>query len=237
MKPQLIVALDVPSWVRATKLVDWLSPVVRYFKVGSQLFTLCGPRIIRYIRSKGGEVFLDLKFHDIPNTVAHAVRAAAELDVAMMTVHASGGREMLEAAVAASKIPRRRGRRIRRSPRIVAVTVLTSQVLPDTAREVVRRAKLAKEAGCHGVVASVHECARLRKLLGKSFIIITPGIRPRGTAVGDQKRVATPARAVKAGSTYLVVGRPVVSSLDPKGAVDALTAEISKAKKKHKHSR
>ncbi len=226
MKVELIVALDVPGWLRATKLVDRLMPEVKFFKVGSQLFTLCGPRIIRYIRAKGGEVFLDLKFHDIPNTVANAVRAAAELGVAMMTVHAQGGPEMLRAAVEAAKTKRSRGQRARRPPRIVAVTVLTSQVLPETQKEVVRRARLAQEAGVHGVVASVHECARLRKILGKKFLIITPGIRPCGAAAGDQRRVATPRQAVRAGSNYLVVGRPVVQAPDPLKVVCSLKKDI-----------
>ncbi len=230
MKPELIIALDVPSWLRATKLVDQLVPEVKLFKVGSQLFTLCGPRIVRYIRAKGGEVFLDLKFHDIPNTVANAVRAAADLGIAMMTVHAQGGREMLRAAVEAAKIPRRRGRRVRPSPSILAVTVLTSQASPETKDEVIRRARLAKEAGCHGVVASVHECARLRKVLGKRFLIVTPGIRPRGMPRGDQKRVATPRRAVRAGSNYLVVGRPVVQALAPLKVARSIKRDMGRRK-------
>lgn len=226
MKAELIVALDVPSWLRATKLVDRLMPEVKLFKVGSQLFTLCGPRIVRYIRAKGGEVFLDLKFHDIPHTVANAVRAAADLGVAMMTVHAQGGREMLRAAVESAKRTKRRGQRVRRPPRILAVTVLTSQALPDTKKEVVRRARMAREAGVQGVVASVHECAELRKILGKKFLIVTPGIRPRGAAAGDQKRVATPRQAVRAGSNYLVVGRPVVQASDPLKVVCSLKKDI-----------
>jgi len=230
MKPQLIVALDVPSWLMATKLVDRLSPEVRYFKVGSQLFTLCGPRIVRYIRAKGGYVFLDLKFHDIPNTVANAVRAAADLGVAMMTVHAQGGRDMLRAAVGAARAGRRRGQRLRRPPDIVAVTVLTSQASAQTHKEVLRLARLAKEAGCAGVVASAHECARLRYLLGKRFCIITPGIRPPGAETGDQKRVATPRQAVRAGSDYLVVGRPVVQALDPAKAARAIKKDMRQRK-------
>jgi len=228
MRAELIVALDVPSWLRATRLVDRLSPEVRYFKVGSQLFTLCGPRIIRFIRAKGGHVFLDLKFHDIPNTVANAVRAAADLGVAMMTVHAQGGREMLRAAVEAASAARRRGQRVRRPPDIVAVTVLTSQASPQTQKEVLRLALLAKEAGCRGVVASVHECGRLRRLLGRRFLIITPGIRPTGAAAGDQKRVATPRQAVRAGSSYLVVGRPVVQAPDPLKVVCSIKKDMNR---------
>ena len=230
MRPQLVVALDMSSWLRATKLVDQLVHEVKLFKVGSQLFTLCGPRIIRYIRAKGGNVFLDLKFYDIPNTVANAVRAATDLGVAMMTVHAQGGREMLQAAVEAAKVTKVRGRRVRPSPAIIAVTVLTSQVLPDTKSEVVRRARMAREAGVHGVVASVHECARLRKVLGKRFIIVTPGIRPRGMPRGDQRRVATPRRAVRAGSNYLVVGRPVIQSLDPLKTVRSIKKDMRRKK-------
>ena len=223
MRPELIVALDVPTWARAAKLVDRLMPEVKFFKVGSQLFTACGPRIVRYIRARGGEVFLDLKFHDIPNTVANAVRAATDLGVTMMTVHAEGGPEMLKAAVAAARSAKTKGRR---PPRIVAVTVLTSQVLPDTKREVARRARTAREAGVHGVVASVHECGRLRKMFGKKFLIVTPGIRPEGASAGDQKRVATAGQAVRAGSDYLVVGRPVVEAPHPLDVVRSLRREM-----------
>ena len=226
MRAQLIVALDVPSWSRARKLVDRLAPEVRYFKVGSQLFTLCGPRIIRYIRVKGGRVFLDLKLHDIPNTVANAVRAAAELGVALLTVHAQGGREMLQAAVEAAKAARRRGEQRRRPPDIVAVTVLTSQASPQTQKEVLRLARLARQAGCAGVVASMHECARLRKIWGRRFVIITPGIRPAGAKAGDQRRVATPSQAVRAGSSYLVVGRPIVEAPDPVKAVLSIKKDM-----------
>jgi len=226
MRAQLIVALDVPSWSRARKLVDRLAPEVRYFKVGSQLFTLCGPRIIRYIRAKGGRIFLDLKLHDIPNTVANAVRAAAELGVALLTVHAQGGREMLQAAVEAAKAARRRGEQRRRPPDIVAVTVLTSQASPQTQKEVLRLARLARQAGCAGVVASMHECARLRKIWGRRFVIITPGIRPAGAKAGDQRRVATPSQAVRAGSSYLVVGRPIVEAPDPVKAVFSIKKDM-----------
>ncbi|MGE5280156.1 MAG: orotidine-5'-phosphate decarboxylase [Deltaproteobacteria bacterium] len=233
MKPELIVALDVPDWRRATKLIDRLIGDIRYFKVGSQLFTLCGPRIVRYIRARGGEVFLDLKYHDIPNTVANAVRAAAELGVAMLTVHAQGGREMLRAAVSAAKAPRRE----RRPLRVLAVTVLTSQASADTDKEVVRRARLAREAGCHGVVASALECGRLRQMLGDRCIIVTPGIRPSGADAGDQKRVATVSEAVRAGSDYLVVGRPIVEAADPVREARAMANELSQAHKRRKYPR
>ena len=209
MKSKLIVALDVDRYEQATALVRDLAEVVDIFKVGSQLFTRVGPKMVEFIRAAGKKVFLDLKFHDIPSTVAKAVESAAALKVFMLTVHACGGAEMLHAA--ARRIPGR--------PVILGVTVLTS-VSGNVAARVLRYATLAKDCGLNGVVASPHEIKTLRKALGGKFVIVTPGIRPPWVEAGDQKRVMTPAEAVAAGASYIVVGRPIVAA--PKPSVVAL---------------
>lgn len=212
-KPQLIVALDVATFDEAAKLVDQLASAVRIFKVGSQLFTAYGPKAVEVVHKKGGQVFLDLKFHDIPNTVAGAVRAATALKVFMLTVHAAGGQEMMAAARRAAEETAQKERVPR--PRIVAVTVLTSRSGPDTGTQVMQLAETAEKSGVDGVVASVHECAALRQALPEDFIVVTPGIRPNGPAGDDQKRTATVAEAVAAGSSFLVVGRPIIAADDP----------------------
>ncbi len=224
----LIVALDVDTFEETQKLVDDLADVVDTFKIGSQLFTAYGPFAVRYVQAKGKNVFLDLKFHDIPNTVAAAVGSAVALSVPpgkekgfaplfMLTVHTSGGLEMLQAAAHAAK-EQAAALKVKR-PLIVGVTVLTSQTSEkNTQGLVLERAQLAKAAGLDGVVASVEEAAAIRKTLGKDFVIVTPGIRPAGTQAGDQKRVATPAAAIKSGSDFLVVGRPIVSAPQPRQA-------------------
>jgi orotidine-5'-phosphate decarboxylase len=201
---KLIVALDVDSLKKAENLVDTLYPAVKIFKVGSQLFTVCGPEAVKMVNQKGAQVFLDLKFHDIPNTVKKAIEQASSLNVFMLTVHASGGREMLETIAA---IPNR--------PKIIGVTVLTSQTQDQIQNKVVDLAKLAKDAGLDGVICSVHEAGRIRKELGDDFIIITPGIRLAGSAIDDQKRVATPEEAIKAGADFVVVGRPIIQADNP----------------------
>ncbi|MDP8267044.1 MAG: orotidine-5'-phosphate decarboxylase [Candidatus Aceula meridiana] len=224
--PKLIVALDVETFEQARNLIDTLSPVVDIFKVGSQLFTACGPVAVRYIQAKGKEVFLDLKYHDIPNTVAKAVESAVGLkavtgpeeinsnSILMYTMHIVGGQEMLAMAVQ-SAIKTAEALKVRK-PLSLGITVLTSEANKDNIQTLVKeRALLAKKVGLDGVVASVHEAAVIRKELGEDFIIVTPGIRPRGVDVGDQKRVATPCLAVQNGSNYLVVGRPIVQSKDP----------------------
>lgn len=244
-KERLIVALDVDSLAGVRKLVEELSPVVDIFKVGSQLFTACGPAVVRFIEAKGKKVFLDLKFHDIPNTVAHAVESAVSLSVAlerssllrrkqedkklglfMMTVHTVGGLEMMKAAAqAAARTAVKVGVN---KPLVVGVTVLTSQVKSDNIHALVlERAFLAKQAGLDGVVASPQEAELLRKELGKDFVIVTPGIRLSGADVGDQKRVATPAAAIKSGSDYLVVGRPIVEAQSPLKAAQDILKEIN----------
>ncbi|MCA9400099.1 MAG: orotidine-5'-phosphate decarboxylase [Candidatus Omnitrophica bacterium] len=244
---QLIVALDVDTFDEARHLIDELKDVVSVFKVGSQLFTACGPMVIRYLHAKGKKVFLDLKFHDIPNTVANALRSVVQLGakvhtavddqevpqgmtegIFLCTVHIIGGEEMLTYAVAEAKsaavkfnIPR---------PLIVGITVLTSQNQIDNIDQVVlERARLAKKCGLDGVVASSLEARMIREDLGEDFIIVTPGIRPQGADAGDQKRVTTPQEAITQGSNYLVVGRPIVKADDPLSAARKITEEIRRA--------
>ena len=220
-KPQLIVALDVGTLEEAKTLVDILSPVVDIFKVGSQLFTAAGPEAVRSILAKKKKIFLDLKYHDIPNTVSSAIEAAVSQGIFMLTVHSTGGRAMLEAAV---KAGRKKSEELKvNKPFIVGVTVLTSD---ESSGLVLDRARLAKEAGLDGVVASVGDVKAIRQALGEDFIIVTPGIRPSGSAVGDQKRVGTPQEAVRAGSNFLVVGRPIIESANPLEAAKKILEEI-----------
>ncbi|HEX2500175.1 MAG TPA: orotidine-5'-phosphate decarboxylase [Methylomirabilota bacterium] len=230
VRDRLIVALDTPGLPAAEALVERLAGVVAHFKVGSALFTAVGPPAVEMIRRRGGRVFLDLKYHDIPATVAGAVEAAARLGVGLLTVHASGGAAMLRAAAEAARAAGSD------RPRIVAVTVLTSLDRAALHRELgvpvaveghaVHLAALAFEAGCDGVVASPHEAARLRAILGPKALIVTPGIRPPGGPSHDQARTATPAMAVRAGADYLVVGRPITGAADPAAAAAALLAEL-----------
>jgi orotidine-5'-phosphate decarboxylase len=228
-RERLIVALDVPRAEEARSLVERLRGRVGLFKVGSQAFTAAGPELVRDIVGRGERVFLDLKFHDIPNTVAGAVASAAQLGVSLLTVHGLGGRAMLEAAVGA--LPAL-------GTRLLAITVLTSHDegtltevgvgggLTDSVR---RLARLAKEAGTDGVVASPHEVALIREACGRDFLIVTPGIRPAGAATGDQARAATPAAALAAGADYLVVGRPITEAADPAAAADRIVREMDAA--------
>lgn len=218
---KLILALDVDSPEKARNFVNLLYPKVRLFKIGSQLFTGCGPKIIEFIHKKGGEVFLDLKFHDIPNTVANAVAQACRLKVKMLTLHISGGKEMLEAAVKAAKEASLAIKR--ESPLLIGVTVLTSQ--ESGREEVLRLARIGLGCGLDGVVCSVREVRFLRGRLGKDFVIVTPGIRPRQTGVDDQKRTATASQAIAAGSDFLVVGRPILEAKDPAVALAGILNE------------
>jgi orotidine-5'-phosphate decarboxylase len=230
-RDRLIVALDTSGLPQAEALVDRLAGVVTHFKVGSALFTTAGPAAVEMVRRRGADVFLDLKYHDIPATVAGAVQAAARLGVWLLTVHASGGAAMLRAAVEAARTAG--GDR----PRIVAVTVLTSLDRASLHREVgvpvaveghaVRLAALAREAGCDGVVASPREAARLRAILGPTALIVTPGIRPPGSEADDQARTATPATAIRAGADYVVVGRPITGAADPAAAAQTILAELT----------
>jgi orotidine-5'-phosphate decarboxylase len=227
-RERLIVALDVSSAAAAQKIVAAVGDSARYYKVGLQLYTAEGPQIVRDLVSSGRQVFLDLKLHDIPNTVGAGVKEACKLGVSMLTVHASGGTNMLRAAIEA-------GRASNISPNILAVTVLTSLEDRDLEHagirgtvgdQVSRLAALAIASGCHGVVASAHEASALRNELGDDFLIVTPGVRPSGTDHGDQARVVTPAEAIAAGATYIVVGRPITEASDPAAEAREILAQI-----------
>ncbi len=221
-RAQMILALDVDDIQQAKYFVNRLYPKIRTFKVGPVLFTAYGPRIIDCIRKKGAQVFLDLKFHDIPNTVAGAVRQAVRLKVKMLTLHIAGGSSMLEAAVKAAEEESKRLNIT--APLLIGVTVLTSQ--GATPAQVLGLAKEAKAAGLDGVVCSVREAKALRKMAGAGFVIVTPGIRPHAHGFDDQRRVATVSDAVKAGSDFLVVGRPILEAKDPLAAMQAMLQEL-----------
>ena len=225
---RLIVALDAADEAAARAMLERLPAGVRRVKVGKQLFTAAGPQFIESLHARGLEVFLDLKYHDIPNTVAGAVRAAADLGVWMVNVHAGGGPAMLAAAREALS-----GRDER--PWLIAVTVLTSLdagelhavgVDDPPARQVHRLTGLARNAGLDGVVTSPREVADLRVSFGRDLALVTPGVRPAGATRGDQRRVATPGAAVVNGSDFLVVGRPITGAADPAAALDAVAREV-----------
>jgi orotidine-5'-phosphate decarboxylase len=233
MRERLIVALDVDTLEQATGLVRLLGKEVGMFKIGKQLFTHAGPQAVRSIQELGGEVFLDLKFHDIPNTVAKAAIEATRLGVKMFNVHASGSLEMMRLTV--KEVSRVCRQEKRRRPIMLAVTVLTSLNQDDLKRlgvnqkvaaQVVRLALLTKEAGMDGVVASPQEVADIREACGRRFIIVTPGIRPASADRNDQQRIMTPADAVRAGVDYIVVGRPIIEAKDPVAAAHAIIAEM-----------
>ena len=234
-RPIVIVALDVEERSRAIALVDACGSAIRFYKIGSRLFTAEGPGIVAAIKALGASVFLDLKFHDIPATVAGAVRAATSLGVSMMTVHTSGGAAMMHAAgEAASAESKRLG--IER-PLVVGVTVLTSLSGEDLSRTfgttgevrdlVMRLAAQAREAGLDGIVASVEETRAVKESLGAGFKVVTPGIRPAGAGAGDQKRTATPLAAREAGSDFLVVGRPIIEAQSPREAAERILDELN----------
>ena len=217
-KADIILALDVDSFARAKYFVNKLYPKIKIFKVGSQLFTACGPKVVEYIRKKGAEVFLDLKFFDIPNTVAHAVRSAVQMKVKMLTLHILGDEEMLRAALSAAKEEARK-LKIKR-PLLIGVTVLTSK--ESTSSDVLTLAKIGIDSGLDGVVCSAREASFLRRQIKKKFFIVTPGIRPKGAALQDQKRTTTVEEAIRAGSNFLVVGRPILEAKDPLAAAKKL---------------
>lgn len=234
IKDKLIVALDVDSAQRARDLVQTLRDIVGMFKIGSQLFTSAGPDMVREILKSGSRVFLDLKFHDIPNTVASAGVEATRLGVTIFSVHASGGRDMmLRTADAVSKVAS--SERLKR-PSIIAVTVLTSAdatmlmeigLGSQPEDQVCSLALLADASGMDGVVSSPHEIAGLRAAVTRAgFLIVTPGIRPAGGALQDQKRVMSPTQAIKAGADYLVVGRPITAARDPAEAARQIAREM-----------
>ncbi|MBU0594160.1 MAG: orotidine-5'-phosphate decarboxylase [Gammaproteobacteria bacterium] len=227
--PKIIVALDYSSTADASKLVERLDPGLCKLKVGKELFTAAGPAWVEQLVSRGYGVFLDLKFHDIPHTVAQACKAAASLGVWMVNVHALGGRAMMNAArEALDSLPKR--------PKLIAVTVLTSMGSNDLAdlgiseepQQLVRRlARLAQECRLDGVVCSAQEAALLRQDLGANFCLVTPGIRPASASQDDQKRIMTPADALSAGADYLVIGRPITQAADPLQALQAIAQEIA----------
>ena len=229
-----IVALDVPTAGAALAIVDELGDRCRFYKIGSELFTAEGPPVVRAVRDRGADVFLDLKFHDIPNTVRSAVASAAGLGVRLMTVHASGGRTMLRAAAAGAATSAGAGLR----SRVLAVSVLTSLDAPSLAEswgrapgvrvedEVVRLARLAQSSGIDGLVCSAHEAAAVRSALGPGLELLVPGIRLTGSAHDDQVRVATPAAAAAAGATYIVVGRAVTEAADRRAAMSAVLDDL-----------
>jgi len=232
---RILVALDVPSADAALSLADTLRGAVGGFKIGSQLFTAAGPDIVRKMVDRGDSVFLDLKFHDIPNTVAGAIQSSADLGVWMVNVHAAGGRPMMEAARKAADERRPPGRH---KPLVIAVTVLTSldaQTLASVGvsasplGQVVRLAELAQASGLDGVVASPQETAAIRKACGPNFVIVTPGIRGGSAAAAkdDQQRTMSPAEAVAAGSSYLVVGRPITAAPDPREAATLIAQSLT----------
>src|SRR5574341_1906914 len=238
VKERLIVALDLDDLERVKALVKLLAGELGMFKVGKQLFTHAGPQAVRLIEELGGEIFLDLKFHDIPSTVAKAAIEATRLGVKMFNVHASGSLEMMRTT--AKEVRRVCRQENRRKPIMLAVTVLTSLNQDDLKRvgvnhqvaaQVVRLALLSKEAGMDGVVASPHEVADIRAACGRRFVIVTPGIRPRETTRDDQQRVMTPADAVRAGVDYIVVGRPILEAKDPVSATRAIVGEMERASK------
>jgi orotidine-5'-phosphate decarboxylase len=225
-RQRLIVALDVCSSSEAQKLVGTLGESVQIYKVGMQLYTAEGPQVVRDLIASGRDVFLDLKYHDIPNTVGAAVTEASQLGVRMLTVHAAGGSKMLRAAVEAAK----------GALQVLAVTILTSMEAADLNEigvpgqivdQVKNLASIALESGCAGLVSSARELPALRRKFGSDFVAVIPGVRPTGSARGDQARVVTPAEAISAGATHIVVGRPITSAPDPVAAVESILAETA----------
>lgn len=228
-RKRLIVALDFPDSASALAFADRLEGTCQWFKVGLELFAASGPRVVDTFIERGHSVFLDLKFHDIPNTVAGAVRSAAALGVGMMTIHAAGGPVMLAAAKDALE-------GLVNPPQLLAVTVLTSMdqmqvnaigVERTPAEQVTLLAQMGRGAGIHGFVCSPQEVGTLRALTGPEGVLVIPGIRPAGAGIGDQKRIATPADALRQGASYLVVGRPITQAGDPAAAADAVLREMA----------
>lgn len=215
--PRILVAMDFDNHTDCVALARRLDPKLCRLKVGKELFTSCGPAIVEELQTLGFDVFLDLKFHDIPNTVAKAIKSAANLGVWMVNVHASGGARMMQAAAEALT-------GCQRPPLLIAVTVLTSMEASDlraldietsVEEQVLQLAGLAKASGLDGVVCSAQEAPALRQSIGNDFVLVTPGIRPQGSDAGDQRRIVTPGEALSAGSDYLVIGRPITQATDP----------------------
>jgi len=227
---ELIVALDVSSTSEVVRIVDRLGDAVSFYKIGLELFSAAGPDVVKAVKGRGKKVFLDLKLHDIPRTVGRAVKSGATLGVDLMTIHAVGGRAMIRAAKEAAQEfgPQ--------APKILAVTVLTSLDQTDLAdlgvgrdmkAQVEALGRLACSNGADGIVCSPKEVAAMRAALGSAALLVTPGVRPAGADVGDQKRVATPGQAVKDGATHLVVGRPILEAADPCAAARVIVAEMA----------
>lgn len=233
-KKKIIVALDVNTLEQALALVAQLHPYVGMFKVGMELYNAVGPRVVSAIREQGGEVFVDLKLHDIPTTVSRAARVLTKNRASVINVHASGGLAMMQAA--ASAVQDEAAVQGITAPQLIAVTVLTSmdqatlnsqlQIAGTVEESVVRWAVLAQQAGLHGVVASPREITAIRKACGEDFVIVTPGIRPLGAAKNDQERITTPGEAVELGASYLVIGRPITQADNPIAAVEKIIAEL-----------
>jgi orotidine-5'-phosphate decarboxylase len=231
-KDRFAVALDFPNEQEAISLVDQLGETCQWYKVGMELYYSAGNSIVQKLRNRGFNVFLDLKLHDIPNTVAGAVRSATQAGASLLTIHASGGAAMMAAAAEAASAPN--------SPRLLAVTVLTSMdagelagigITASPAEQVLRLAKLAKKSGINGMVCSPEEVALLRKETGPDTLLVIPGIRPAGADIGDQKRIATPAQAIAQGASLLVVGRPITRAANPAAAAQSILNEIEQADK------
>lgn len=227
--PKIIVALDYPEESQAYQLIDQLDPDLCRLKVGKEMFTHLGPAFVEKVQSKGFDVFLDLKYHDIPNTVAKACEAAASLGVWMVNVHASGGRRMMEAAAESLA-------NIQNKPFLIAVTVLTSMSQEDLielgvtetpANQALKLASLTQDCGLDGIVCSAQEATVMRHELGNEFLLVSPGIRPAGSNADDQRRIMTPVDALKAGSDYLVIGRPITQSDKPLSVLRTINSDIS----------
>jgi orotidine-5'-phosphate decarboxylase len=228
---KIIVALDFKDEASTMALVEKLEPSLCRLKVGKELFVRCGPELVKKLIHKGCDVFLDLKFHDIPNTVAAACQAAADMGVWMVNVHASGGRKMMQFARAAID-------KCEQKPLLIGVTILTSLSRQDIAEvgldiepaeQVLRLAKLANDSGLDGVVCSPQEVQMLKQEIGQDFCLVTPGVRPAGAAIGDQQRVMTPSEALHQGSDYLVIGRPITASPNPVIALEDIIAECNQS--------
>lgn len=228
----IVVALDYADLNHALAFVDQIEPGSCRLKVGKEMFTLFGPQLVRDLQQRGFDVFLDLKFHDIPNTTAHAVAAAADLGVWMVNVHASGGARMMNAAREAL-VPMGND-----APLLIAVTVLTSMDADDLrglgielspAEQAERLARLTQQCGLDGVVCSAHEARHFKQVLGQPFKLVTPGIRPQGSEAGDQRRIMTPQQAVQAGVDYMVIGRPITQSADPAATLRQILSELQGA--------
>jgi len=226
-KDRLIVALDYPTAKEALQLVDTLEQTCQWFKVGMELYYAAGNQIVEQLRNRGFNVFLDLKLHDIPNTVASAIHSVTQAGASLLTIHAAGGAAMMSAAAQAAKAPN--------APRLLAVTVLTSMdaeqlngigISASPADQVLRLGRLAEASGITGLVCSAEETAMLRKELHPDTLLVVPGIRPAGAAAQDQKRIATPAQAIARGASLLVVGRPITQAANPAAAAEAILEEI-----------